>query len=214
MPSIGQRPRIRSRATPASALLLAVALAAPGGCREATPGASSDAPPDAAASARAPGSAPSAALGPPPAALPSGNAAAATAQSAEGADVLPAEGCAPVDPAERHVQLLRLRLTSGIDRKNPVDKLYAARPGQRIWAHLAVRNRSGRERCVLVRFKVGGEPRTEIGLEVGHSWGWRTWAYVTLRPSDRSGPLEVEVVDDQGRLLVKERLAIVAAASR
>jgi len=117
--------------------------------------------------------------------------------------------CPARDPALKPLQLLRYRFSSGVEHKKPVDKLYVARPGQRVWAHLTVRNRSGRDRCVHVELAVNGQSRTEIDLEVGHSWSWRTWAYITLRPTDRAGRLELTVTDDQGRLLLREHLPIV-----
>lgn len=125
----------------------------------------------------------------------------------EGAD----EGldCAPPDSDLKPLQLLRFTFAPGVKDKDPVSKLHVARPGQRVWAHLRLRNRSGRDRCVHVVFRVGGRARTELDLKVGESWNWRTWAYATLRSTDRSGQLEFEATDDQGHLLVRERLPIV-----
>ena len=118
-------------------------------------------------------------------------------------------GCQPKDPKLKPLQLLRFAFTSAVENKVPVDKLQIARPGQRVWAHLIVRNRSGAERCVHVAFRVQGQSRTEVDLDVGESWSWRTWAYATLRPTDTSGQLEIEATDDQGKTLVHERLPIV-----
>jgi hypothetical protein len=118
-------------------------------------------------------------------------------------------GCQPKDPKLKPLQLLRFAFASAVERKLPVDKLQIVRPGQRVWAHLTMRNRSGEERCVHVVFRVQGQSRTEVDLDVGESWSWRTWAYATLRPTDTSGQLELEATDDQGKVLVHERLPIV-----
>jgi hypothetical protein len=121
-------------------------------------------------------------------------------------------GCTPKDPKLKPLQLLRFTFTSSVEHKKPVDKLTVARPGQRVWAHLVLRNRSGEDRCVHVVFRIDGQPRTEVDLDVGESWSWRTWAYATLRPTDGSGQLELEAIDDQSRVLARERLPIVAAS--
>jgi hypothetical protein len=116
--------------------------------------------------------------------------------------------CAPADPSLKALQLLRMTLAGAIEGKDPKDRLEAARPGQRVYAHLRMRNRSGRDRCVRVRFRVKGEERTLVTLKVGHSWSWRTWAYATLRDDDR-GRLDIEVVDDQGATIATKALGIV-----
>lgn len=117
--------------------------------------------------------------------------------------------CAPAAPKLKPVQLLRFRFTSGVEQRDPVDQLHVARPGQRVWAHLRVRNRSGRARCLKLLWRIDGKKRTELSLEVGESWNWRTWAYATLRDSDRSGAIELEAVDDQGNVVAQKRLPIV-----
>jgi hypothetical protein len=181
--------------------------------------------------ARAGGTSPSAAGAPPPPAAPAGSAprgvvtapGAASPDGIEvGADaaVPPPEGreesagCAPKDPKLKPLQLLRFSFTSAVEGKAPTDRLRVARPGQRVWAHFVVRNRSGEARCVHLAFRVGGEIRTELDLDVGESWSWRTFAYATLRSSDTSGQLEIEAIDDQGKVLARERLPIVPAPKR
>jgi hypothetical protein len=119
------------------------------------------------------------------------------------------DACAPADPGLAPLQLLRFTFTDGVANKDPKQKLQIARPGQRVYAHLRLRNRSGRKRCVHVAFSVGGQKRTEVTLQVGKSWSWRTWAYATPRVDD-SKPLQVVVTDDQGKVIVKKKLAVVA----
>jgi len=116
--------------------------------------------------------------------------------------------CAPADPGLEAIELLRFTFTDGVERKDPREKLNIARPGQRVYAHLQLRNRSGRDRCVHVVFRVGGKKRTDVTLKVGESWSWRTWAYNTLRADD-TGPLRVTVTDDQGKVIVAKQLAVV-----
>jgi len=136
---------------------------------------------------------------------------AADAAAPEGEETA---ACAPKDPKLKPLQLLHFTFTSAVERKAPTDKLRIVRPGQRVWAHLVLRNRSGEDRCVHLIFRVGGQLRTEVDLDVGESWSWRTWAYATLRSTDTAGHLELEAIDDQGRALVRERLPIVAASGR
>jgi hypothetical protein len=120
----------------------------------------------------------------------------------------PNDACAPVDPKLKPMQLLRFTFSDAIKDKDPGKTLHVARPGQRVYAHLRMRNRSGRKRCMHVIFRVGGNKRTEITLTVGKSWSWRTWAYNTLKRDDR-GPLSLEITDDQGKIIVKRSLAVV-----
>jgi hypothetical protein len=119
--------------------------------------------------------------------------------------------CAPPDPTLKPMQLLRFRFTSAIAGREPGDKLFIARPGQRVYAHLTVRNRSGRDRCLGLEFRVGGQKRTSVTLKVGESWSWRTWAYNTLRPDDR-GRLDLVVTDDQGKPFLSQPLPVVPLA--
>ena len=116
--------------------------------------------------------------------------------------------CAPLDPTIKPMLLLKFRFSSAVKRREPVDKLNITRPGQRVYAHLTVRNRSGRRRCLHVEFRVNGKRRTKVTLKVGESWSWRTWAYNTSRSDDR-GPLELSIRDDQGNVFLYRRLAIV-----
>jgi hypothetical protein len=128
----------------------------------------------------------------------------------EGSEAVEHErACAPADPSLKPMQLLRLTLASGIEGRDPRDRLAAAKAGKRVYAHLRMRNRSGRDRCLRLRFSVGGELRTEVTLRVGHSWSWRTWAYATLRDDD-SGSLRIEVIDDQDAPVAARTLGIVA----
>jgi hypothetical protein len=116
--------------------------------------------------------------------------------------------CAPVDPGLKPMQLLKFTFADGVDGRDPRRRLEVARAGQRVFAHLTLRNRSGRARCVHMVFRVGGKKRTEVTLKIGESWSWRTYAYNTLR-SDDNKPLELVVTDDQGATIVREQLAVV-----
>lgn len=120
----------------------------------------------------------------------------------------PNASCAPADANLKPMQLLRFTFSGSIKGKDPGKKLQLARPGQRVYAHFRMRNRSGRKRCMHLTFRVGGKKRTEVTLVVGKSWSWRTWAYNTIK-SDDKGPLTLEVKDDQGVLILKKSLAVV-----
>jgi hypothetical protein len=116
-------------------------------------------------------------------------------------------GCAPEGSDLAPLQLLRFAFASGIEGKDPKDDLRLARRGQRVFAHLTLRNRSGRSRCVRLVFRVGGKKRTEVTLKIGESWSWRTWAYNTIK-SDDEGPLELTVSDDQGQVILEKTLTV------
>jgi hypothetical protein len=119
------------------------------------------------------------------------------------------DACAPESAKLAPMQLLRFTLADGIEGKDPKSALQVARPAQRVYAHLRIRNRSGRKRCLVVTFTINGDERTRVTLKVGKSWSWRTWAYATPRSDDR-GHIDVRVTDDQGVLIVSKRLPIVA----
>jgi hypothetical protein len=105
------------------------------------------------------------------------------------------------------LELLKMTLTSAVKKKEPVDKLDAATPGQRVWVHLTLRNRSGAARRVHVEFSVNGKLRTPLDLDVDPSWSFRTWGYNTLQASD-AGELAVRVTDDTGAEIGAARLPI------
>lgn len=105
------------------------------------------------------------------------------------------------------LELLGLTVTSNIEKKEPVDKLKAAVPGSRVYAHLKMRNRSNEKRTVHVDFLVNGKLRTPLKLDIEPSWSFRTWGYNTLHAGD-SGELEVQVYDDAGTMLERVRLPI------
>jgi len=105
------------------------------------------------------------------------------------------------------LELLKLTLTSEVKKKEPVDKLEAATAGKRVYAHLAIRNRSNEARKIAVTYVVNGKPRPPVDLEVEPSWSYRTWGYNTL-PSGEKGELEVRVTDDAGAVLGTATLPI------
>lgn len=138
--------------------------------------------------------------------IPADDAVVEDAGEAEDDD--PDSPCAPKDPSLKPMQLLRFTFADGVEGKDPKSKLNVARAGQRVYAHLAMRNRSGRTRCLHLTFRVGGKKRTEVTLKIGKSWEWRTYAYNTLRADDDE-PLELTVTDDQGAVVVKKLLAVI-----
>lgn len=130
---------------------------------------------------------------------------AATGDSGEEGD----NDCPPKDAALQPMELLSFKFTGEIKNKEPAGRLHSVRPGQRVYAHLTMRNRSGEARCLQVVFRVNGKKRTAVTLKVGESWSWRTWAYNTVHASDETGRLELQVLDDQGLTVVSETLPIL-----
>ncbi len=108
------------------------------------------------------------------------------------------------------LELLQFRITSGIENKKAKDTLTTAVPGQRVWAHLTIRNRSATTRQVRLVFRVNGDERTTVSLDIDPSWSFRTWGYNTLRDLD-TGELDIEVTDDTGKVMVSDKLPIVRA---
>lgn len=113
------------------------------------------------------------------------------------------------EPARKEqLELLAFSFTSAVRSKDPVDRYLAAKPGDRVYAHLTVRNLSGRPRRIHLMFVVNGNERTSLDLEIGHSWSWRTWGYNTLLADDAQGELFLRVTTDDGKTLVEQRLPI------
>ncbi len=111
-----------------------------------------------------------------------------------------AELSAESEMSTRPVEILKFTFTSEVESKNPADSLTTGKPGTKVFAHLVVRNRTGRARKVNVAFELNGKTRTEVELTVDESWSWRTWAYNTI-PKDAKGTLRVTVTDDEGHPL-------------
>jgi hypothetical protein len=121
---------------------------------------------------------------------------------------------ASVAAAVAPLQVLRLTLTSEVKQKEPVDELKEAGPGQRVWVHLALRNRAPEAKRVSVTFKVDGDERSTVDLQVASSWSFRTWAYNTLRAGDKAGELTVEVRNDASEVIAQAKLPIKASAAK
>lgn len=169
-----------------SSLLAAVVAACSPGRASGGPEADATAPPTTSGTSPAPGTAPPAA----------GQPSAA-----------PTHGAEP-DDAQGEMKLLKMTLASSVRDKEPVDKLTSAKPGQRVWAHVTMRNRTGFAREIDLVFKVGGKERSRVTLNIENSWSFRTWGYVTLRPTDTSGEVTVTIVNDSGDEIATAKLPI------
>jgi hypothetical protein len=123
------------------------------------------------------------------------------------ADASPVQPVPPAPRARVPMELLGLTITSGVEKKEPVDKLKSVAPSARVYVHLKMRNRSSETRTVHVDFLINGKLRTPLKLDVEPSWSYRTWGYNTLQAGD-SGELEVQVYDDAGTMLERIRLPI------
>jgi len=151
---------------------------------------------------------------PAPAATLPASATSAPTTSAAAISSAAARPSATVAAAVAPLQVLRLTLTSEVKQKEPVDELKEAGPGQRVWAHITLRNGAPEARRVSVTFKVDGEERSTVDLQVASSWSYRTWAYNTLRAGDKSGELTVEVRNDASEIIGQARLPIRASAAK
>lgn len=118
----------------------------------------------------------------------------------------PAAGSAAEDDGA--LTILRFTFTSNVRDKEPVDKLEAAKPGQRVWAHINARNRTGSSREIDLIFRVNGKERSRVPLEIQASWSFRTWGYVTLRDADTAGEVTAAVIDDSGEEIASGRVPI------
>jgi hypothetical protein len=109
--------------------------------------------------------------------------------------------------AEGEFKVLKMVLTSEVRNKEPVDKLKSAAPGQRVWAHVTVRNRTDATKPIKLAFIVGNNERSKIDLKIDPSWSYRTWGYVTLRDKDE-GEVVAEVRDEAGTVMERMRIPI------
>ena len=103
--------------------------------------------------------------------------------------------------------MLKLSFTTAVKNKEPVDAPKHAEAGQRMWAHVTLRNRTEDAKKIALVFLVGGSERSKIDLNVDPSWSYRTWGYVTLRSGD-AGELVAEVRDEGGNVMERARLPI------
>ncbi|MFO0590006.1 MAG: DUF2914 domain-containing protein [Polyangiaceae bacterium] len=139
--------------------------------------------------------------------------AGATSASVSATTSAPARSAAPPAPPKPvekpadGVELQKFVLTSDVKNKAPVDALDAAKPGQRVYAHVTVRNRTDGPKRVSLSFRVNDDERSMTDLTIEKSWSYRSWAYVTLRKTDK-GELTVHVFDDHGAELGTEKIPI------
>ena len=124
-----------------------------------------------------------------------------------GSGAPPAPAAIDDELSTQPMELMRFAFTSAIERREPKDELTHAKPGQRVHAFLAIRNRTGRKRSIHLAWTVNGEERTKLDLDVDESWQFRTWGFNTVLPRDR-GTLRLEVTDDAGNSLVERELPI------
>lgn len=143
----------------------------------------------------------------------SNDASAGSSSAAASSAPTPAP-TASVPVLREPIQLLRLTFTSGVEGKEPVDELQAAEPGMAVHAHVRLRNRSSEVRKISLVFRVNGDKRTNLELEVQPSWSYRTWAFNTLRKTDTTGEMQFVVKDDTGAVLAETSLPIRGKAVR
>lgn len=121
----------------------------------------------------------------------------------------------PADSAEVHhdpLKVLAFVVTSDVKNRDPVDELKVAQAGQKAWGHITVRNRSKEERRLTMYFYVDGDQRSMVDLKVKPSQSYRTYAFNTIKPSDKDKTFRVEVRDDTGTLLQEAKIPIKTKA--
>ncbi len=132
-------------------------------------------------------------------------AATATAQ---------ARGDGDDEASTKPVELLALKIASDVKNKEPVDAIDATAAGARVYAHVTIRNRTGRPRGVVITFTVDGVERARVPLEIGESWSWRTWGYATMRAADAGKTLTITLDDEEGHPLAERTLPVRSASKR
>jgi hypothetical protein len=99
----------------------------------------------------------------------------------------------------------RSRIALAVENREPIgvrDRVSVREGRVYCWMHVI----NGKGRRLTVRWIAKGREFWETRLAVG-SDNWRTWAYVTLRPS-LVGPARVDIVNDDGELLYTESFEI------
>lgn len=130
-----------------------------------------------------------------PTASASAASTASTARPSTSGEVAPTPAPSASAPTKVALQVQRFVLTSEVKNKEPVDELVKAGVGDRVYAHLQVRNR-GERRPLRLEFRIDGKVRSKIDLEVIHSWSYRTWGYNTVREPDVGKILEATIFDE------------------
>lgn len=114
---------------------------------------------------------------------------------------------ATASPSAGDLKVLKIVFASAVKNKEPADTLDKAEAGQRVYAHVTLRNKTDGAKPITLAFLVGGAVRTKIDLTVEQSFSYRTWGYVTLRDSDK-GELVTEVRDASGTVMERAKIAI------
>lgn len=118
------------------------------------------------------------------------------------------------EEVKKPIQMLKFAFTSGVKAKEAVDELTEAPAGKRVYAHMTFKNPNREARSVRVIFRVNGDRRTMLDLKVEPAQSYRTWAFNTLKETDRTGELTLEVTDEDGKHLYGDRLPIKAAKGK
>lgn len=118
------------------------------------------------------------------------------------------------EEVKKPLQMLKFAFTSGVKAKEAVDELTEAPAGKRVYAHMTFRNTNREARSVRVIFRVNGDRRTMLDLKVEPAQSYRTWAFNTLKETDRTGELTLEVTDEDGKHLYGDRLPIKATKGK
>ena len=136
------------------------------------------------------------------------DAPADSAQSAPPAtaEVAPQQAAAPLPP---DAEVSRHQFTSDVVVREPVDRIERVSPSVgRVFYFTELRGMEGHR--ITHRWLHQGEVMAEVSFEV-HGPSWRVKSSKNLQP-DWQGEWTVEVVDEQGRILARDRLQVVETA--
>ncbi len=131
-----------------------------------------------------------------------------SAQSASPAtaEVAPQEAAAPLPP---DAEVSRHQFTSDVVVREPVDRIERVSPSVgRVFYFTELRGMEGHR--ITHRWLHQGEVMAEVSFEV-HGPRWRVKSSKNLQP-EWQGEWMVEVVDEQGRILARDRLQVVETA--
>ncbi|NIM98458.1 MAG: DUF2914 domain-containing protein, partial [candidate division Zixibacteria bacterium] len=101
----------------------------------------------------------------------------------------------------------RSAIALAVENREPKDvrDRFSVGHGRVYWWAQVINGKGGK---IVVRWVMKGEKLAETHLPVGSN-SWRTWAYITLRPS-MIGPVQIQILNEEGELLKTESFEIVA----
>ena len=100
-------------------------------------------------------------------------------------------------PAGGELAVLEAETAADVDDRKPNGTSDSFSEGDSVNAWMKVQNPDG-DTTLSVVWKVDDNELHTFDLDVGESWGWRTWAQMTV---SQTGDWEVEIQDEDGEVL-------------